>query len=174
MAKKHYGTILGLTILAGLAGGVIVRQLFASTSAFAQKLCPQAAVIQAKRFELLDENGQRRAVLGFADDRAPALALFDKEGHLRAELGLRPDGGPKVLFWDGKTKVPRVGLALLPTGSPSLELADQAGNLRIVFGLGTNGEPVLGLFDQDENLHTTLDVETRREANPAALRQGWR
>lgn len=43
-------------------------------------------VVRARRFELVDEKGNVRAVLGVDDDGTAGLALADANGRLLAEL----------------------------------------------------------------------------------------
>jgi hypothetical protein len=106
----------------------------------------------------VNQNGERRAVLGVGLEGEPTLALYAKNGAVRVELGLQPDGRSTLLFFDQDKQTPRAGLALLPNGSPSLELSDKAGTLRTTFGLGGDGVPILGGFDEQGNLSTVFDL----------------
>jgi hypothetical protein len=84
--------------------------------------------------------------------------LYAKNGAVRVELSLQPDGRSTLLFFDQDKQTPRAGLALLPNGSPSLELSDKDGTLRTTFGLGGDGVPILGGFDERGNLSTVFDL----------------
>jgi hypothetical protein len=167
MNRNRYLEILAVAVMAGIFSGVVLNQLFTiftrGESAVAQPTSQSLKVIRAEKFELVGKTGTRRALLELEPHGEPALKLYDAAGSLRVALSLRSDGGPNLLLWDGRTAVPRFGLALLPNGSPSVELADRNGDLRVVFGLGTDGEPVLGLFDQKGNLHTILGRATGEE-----------
>ena len=68
-----------------------------------------AEVIRAKRFELVDSEGNVRATLQLDEAGAPGLALFDEEGRARAALVLGGEGIPRLNLL-GKTGVVRASL----------------------------------------------------------------
>ena len=57
-------------------------------------------VVQAKRFELLDDDGEVRAVLGSLGNGSPHLILSDEHGRMRAAVALSKSGFPRVLLFD--------------------------------------------------------------------------
>ncbi len=57
-------------------------------------------VVQAKRFELLDDDGEVRAVLGSLGNGSPHLILSDGHGRMRAAVALSKSGSPRVLLFD--------------------------------------------------------------------------
>ncbi|MGE0821234.1 MAG: hypothetical protein AB7G75_10330 [Candidatus Binatia bacterium] len=159
--NQYHRVVVTAIFAIGLLGGVGVSQISnPNTVPSGMRSSQISPLIRAQRFELVNETGQRRALLELAHSNEPALRLYDTAGKPRLELSLRADGGPNLLLWDDRRGIPRAGLALLPDGSPSLEFADQFGDLRSLFGLDTNGEPLLGLFDQQGNLYTAVFAET--------------
>jgi hypothetical protein len=88
-------------------------------------------VVQAKSFELVDDNGRVGASLGSAGD-VTSLAFYDKKGKPRASLGNSGDA-TFLAFYDKTGKTTRV--ALSTTGdNASLRLNDEAGKMRAVLG----------------------------------------
>lgn len=59
-----------------------------------------AEVIQAKRFELVDEKGEVRAVLGALGNGSPHLILHDATGRMRAAVALSKSGAPRLMLFD--------------------------------------------------------------------------
>ncbi len=86
------------------------------------------ALVQAKSFELVDDNGRVGASLGSAGD----VTFYDKKGKPRASLGNSGDA-TFLAFYDKTGKTTRV--ALSTTGdNASLRLNDEAGKMRAVLG----------------------------------------
>ncbi len=59
-----------------------------------------AEVIQARRFELVDEKGHVRAVLGALGNGSPHLVLHDANGRMRAAVALSKSGVPRIMLFD--------------------------------------------------------------------------
>src|SRR2546425_245159 len=91
LKMKRDVLMLAGAMLAGLVGGAVSTLLFTrGVSGYAQ----QERVIRAERFELVDENGKLRAVLGELVDqnqsprvgeqeaRTSGLVLYDKDGYV--------------------------------------------------------------------------------------------
>lgn len=76
------------------------------------------SVSMAEKFMVVDESGNKRAVLGFKQG-VLSLTLFASDGRERAVLKLDPKG------------------------TPSLEMFDQDGRARAVLGLKEDGAPFL-------------------------------
>jgi hypothetical protein len=90
-------------------------------------------VIQAKNFEVVDNNGRVSASLANAGDLT-SLAFFDKTGKPRASLGNIGDA-TYLAIYDNTGKTTRV--ALSTTGNyASLRFNDEAGKMRAVLGNG--------------------------------------
>jgi len=90
-------------------------------------------VVQAKRFEVVDDNGRVGAWLAKTGDLT-SLVFFDKTGNPRASLGNNGDT-TYLAFYDNTGKITRV--ALSATGNyASLRFNDEAGKMRAVLGNG--------------------------------------
>ena len=57
-------------------------------------------VIRARRFELVDDDGHTRAVLGRLADGSPHIVLADTDGRMRCAVWLAPNGTPSLAFFD--------------------------------------------------------------------------
>jgi CheY-specific phosphatase CheX len=57
-------------------------------------------VVRAKRFELVDDDGHTRAVIGRVADDSPHVVLADTDGRMRCAIWLAPNGTPSVAFFD--------------------------------------------------------------------------
>jgi hypothetical protein len=121
-------------------------------------------IVNAKQFNLLDENGKVRACLGMQN--GPKLVFFDEDGKNRAELTVPKDGprldfsdengklraylrvskdGPVLLFGDENSK-PCAYLRVSKDG-PRLALFDASGKPRAYLRVSKDG-PVLELGDE--------------------------
>ena len=95
MNRKQYVLTVALSMIAGMAGGVLASQLFMGTPLFPWKTPLEVETIRAERFEVVDKNGTMRAVLGLGNDGVLALSLNDQNGQNRAAFGLL--GGKPLL-----------------------------------------------------------------------------
>lgn len=57
-------------------------------------------VVRAKRFEMVDDDGHTRAVIGRLGDGSPHVVLADPDGRMRCAIWLAPNGKPSVAFFD--------------------------------------------------------------------------
>ncbi len=92
-------------------------------------------ILQARRFELVDETGRIRARLGFTDDGDPTLILCDDDGQqlrIRAELRLDAEG-PCVVLSD-KRGVRRLTLSVKKNGSVGCLINGSNGTPRLCIG----------------------------------------
>ncbi|HEY3378323.1 MAG TPA: hypothetical protein VGL77_12595 [Armatimonadota bacterium] len=144
--------LLGLTCLAGW------RALPGALAA----MPTVPAVVRAQRLVVLDATGAARAALGM-EDAAAALTLYDQDSNRRLTLSGADDAF--INWMDGRQRLrltcgiteefgsalaiclapgdPRIGMGLLPDGSPSLTLADSLGTSRITFEQLEDGVPKL-------------------------------
>ncbi len=97
------------------------------------------ASVQARRFELVDDDGRVLAVLGLLDGRpgrAPAgLALFDEHGRARVWMALGDDG-PALVFDQGGNDVVHLGVS-----DPGPDALHVGAHLHLS---DRHGRPVLG------------------------------
>src|SRR5262249_3740758 len=129
MSKKQYGIVLVVAMVAGLVGGMVSNWFLMGTPVFAQKAPQREKDLQAERFEVVDQAGKLRAILGVVPDGTLSLVLNDKAGRPRAGLTVVSNGAPFVALFDKDGKL-RTKLALEPDGAPSLTLADDNGQAR--------------------------------------------
>lgn len=94
--------------------------------------------VRAKRFIVVDSDGESRGVLHMSDYGSLRLDLYDPDEVLRASLYL------------GKQ------------GSPALNMFDEKGNMRASLGVRSDGKASLGLYDV-EGLRAVLGY-TKLEA----------
>jgi hypothetical protein len=128
-------------------------------------------VLRAEKFELVDQTGTIRAVLGSVSSTVHGLTLYDPNGRPRAGLGVSADGtammqllGPqstvavvveesgvaKVVFM--KDGLQRIGLGVLPDGLATLSFFDVDMTIRVGLMMrGEDGQPGLILRSDKGN-----------------------
>jgi hypothetical protein len=133
-------------------------------------------VVRAKRFEVVDDEGEvritldagpgdeaavmavqdrqgnNRAGFGILEDGSVALVLKDAEGNRRASLGIGEEAGdkpPRLTIADSLGRA-RVEIAVMDNGNVQIALADKWGQKRAL--LGVTEDVALGLYDADGNL----------------------
>ena len=114
--------------------------------------------VQAKQFELVDDDGTVRARLSMADG-APALILFDGKGLNRMQVALGNDGEPSIILTDAND-VTRAQFAITTKNSPSLMLSDAKGNIRTYLDVDDQGRPAISLCDAEEATRALLWLDT--------------
>ncbi len=77
MSRKQYVLTVALSLIAGMAGGVLASQLLMGTPLFPWKTPLEVETIRAEKFVVVDENGKMRAEFGMGDSGA-LFVLFDK------------------------------------------------------------------------------------------------
>lgn len=64
----------------------------------------EPAVVTGKMFIVVDDNGNRRAMLSMTPEGDVAMALIDQQGNVRASMGLTRDGKPVAFMKDKNGK----------------------------------------------------------------------
>jgi hypothetical protein len=128
MTSRQFRVLMVLTVVSGLLGGAGSNLLLQGGPAVAQAGGAVQEVVRAKRFEVVDDQGKRRAALGLTADGSPAFWLYDATGKTRVELHVLPDGSTDLLLYDAAGER-RAWLGLTPDGSPYLWLRDTAGKV---------------------------------------------
>ena len=113
-------------------------------------------VIQAKAFQLVDDNGNVRAELRTEHDGEPSFV--DKDGLTRLEAGL--NGGDGFLTLLNEDGCARFSLDFNESGNTALTLHDRYGEPRLVADLNESDEPVLTLNDLDGEPRLIADLGT--------------
>jgi len=135
-------------------------------------------VIRAKKFGVVDDQGQDYAQFGMGKDGEPILtmngdngktrimlspgpfgpmiSLYDKNGMPRAILADSENGPALTLTSEqyGKNFGPRIKLWMDEEG-PTVDLSDESGKNRIKLGMSKD-KPSMNLFDEDGNPSATL------------------
>lgn len=149
MNAKQYVFAVILMVFAGFSGGMLGARFFASQPAMAGEEAIKA--VEARKFNLIDENGVVRATLGWNEFNGPSLRMFNIKGEERMALGIA-ENVPKVdyigefyvLDENGK---PRLALAYWDD-MPRLDILDSDGTLRASVGAGQRKNQDTGEFDK--------------------------
>jgi len=113
--------------------------------------------IKAKKFVVVDANGETRAILG-QYPHGSSLRLCDENGERRVILSQYSDGSNSLRLHDENGKV-RAVLSQSPSG-PNLALFDENENARAVFGKYSQG-PMLALFDENGEIRADLSQNSK-------------
>ncbi|HZO80230.1 MAG TPA: hypothetical protein VFB33_00925 [Candidatus Binataceae bacterium] len=161
---------VAVALVAGAIGGALSARLWpAPRSAMAAG--PQAlAGITARRFEVMDEQGNARARLFVSPDGLAQLAMYDQQGIERAALAVSREG-TTLLQMSGDDGKPRLAANVVMRGGPAaftlfnpdgsdaaaitmskderaLLLADGSGKARVRLDLEA-GAAALTFYDKD-------------------------
>jgi hypothetical protein len=141
-AASISGIVLGfLAIVGGMMGAFVYGALSHTVSAKTES----PTLIRAAAVELIDNAGNRVAVLGTDERQNTSLAFFDARGKKRAEFGL------------GRGENPR------------LDINGPEGDSLLSLDLGQQARPRLMLSDHDFNGRVYLGV-----VEPDAPSPGWK
>jgi hypothetical protein len=177
MEHQHRMILISVIISAalGLLAGFLGGRLAAPTA---------AAILQAERFQLVDQNGRVRGQLGVGPQGVARLALFGQDSAMPlVSLAADPQGGANLtlddhqgqtamvlttepqgprwvaLYYQGK---PRLGLEVHNQGEPTVNLYDQDHRL-ISLGLTSQGDPHLTFYGQADQ--AALDLVSRKDGD---------
>lgn len=142
-----------------LAAALVVGQATAQKPAATQQ-----DEVRAKRFILVDDDGDCRASLGFGPGvmvhgrsepgyESAILSLLAKSTKTRITLMVMHDGRPGLMFI-GKDGKPRITARLLPDENPCLWFLDNDQKDRLKMSLDADGKPSI-LF-KDKEGHETI------------------
>jgi hypothetical protein len=101
-------------------------------------------VVRAERFELMDDNGQIRAVLGRQHgapdvDGLIGLVVFGADGVRRLVIALSPTGDRPFMALAERPGPARAMMGMYPDGSAAMRWTDETGQPRAVFGVAPDG-----------------------------------
>lgn len=136
----------------------------------------KADTVTAKRFQLMGDNGELRALMKTVDDNPvlefmddsnnvrlnvqitndwPVLNMMDEKGNVRLELGTVND--KPTLFFNDRLGNLRVGIALSQAdGSPRIVFLDEQRKIRFGVVTDTEGTPRVIATDQFGSKHKLL------------------
>ncbi len=155
--------------------------------------------VRAKRFQVVDDNGQVRAELGLDQDGDPRLELHDKSGGYRIWMGLTRADEPSLAFVDesGNESLlieDRWNINLndatlnfhAPIGVDDKVLIDEDYNefravalyggkgARVTLGLDINGNPKLQFRDGNDTCRLAIGIAANGDARISFFDQnGW-
>ena len=104
-------------------------------------------MIQARRFELRDENGRTVAFLGTGDYGTASLVFTNGADKALATLGV-DENGPRISLRE-RGGDERALLTLDPNGLGNLALMDKEGRLRTMIGFDHGGAPFIRMVEPD-------------------------
>ncbi len=123
MDRPQTGVLITVSMLSGLLGGIVAIFLVGGGLVTAQEPAGEVpAVVSAKEFRLIDQQGHTRAALSFNDEGQPVLTMRDEFDTARVRVGISKDTGVEVRDVDGKT---RLVLSVDNEGLPSLVVRDR-------------------------------------------------
>ena len=140
-------------MLFGVFGVVVVGGLLAATT-----LQSVPDVIQAKKFEVLDQHGHSRAVLGlgpFEDVKSnqPYIAFKNKDGKALAAMGVLPGGGGLAL---SRSDGSNYAAIVLGDEEGVFAMTNKRGQQTVVLSDVDSSGGVLGLSRPDGSLYTGI------------------
>lgn len=111
--------------------------------------------LKVKNLEIVDDDGNTRAVFTTISGGRPSLTLLDNNGDFRVWLTLNDDGSPNLLLFDQGRIVLMDGVGgirstygLDATNNPAIRYFSQAGNIRSSAALDESGDPIMELFSE--------------------------
>ncbi len=141
-------------------------------------LNPVPDVIQARSFQVVDDNGRVRAELSTGltvfdqngtarlsayvqDDGAVYLDILDENGKHRLDLGMDPDKNSRLSVWDQNRR--KLNLVVDKEGTPELFMHDGIGNNSLWMGQADDGSPMVFITDDDgeRRFEVNLDSDGR-------------
>jgi hypothetical protein len=105
MKKQHMVMLVLAALLAGLGGGIVSSQFLNVQPALAETSPRISAIVTAKAFQLVDDNGNVRALLGLRSMEGAGLWLYDTDGKALAALEVVEDGSGSVTLGNKEGKI---------------------------------------------------------------------
>ncbi len=168
MNGKQFRVLAVLTVVSGFLGGAVSNLALRGAPALAQGGGAVHETVRARRFELVDNRGETRAMLATWDYNTLGLFLVDAAGKRRAELTTRDDGGSSLSLFDtGGGR--RVLLGTKAGGFPHLALFDAAGKTRASLVIEADESPVLYTSDAQGTTRARIGRTTSLQANGTFL-----
>jgi hypothetical protein len=105
MKRKEIIVWVLVAFLAGLAGGTLSSKLFSVQPVLATTSPGVSNVVAAKTFQLMDEDGNVRALLGHRSMEGVGLWLYDRSGKALAALEVVEGGTGSLTIGNTQGKI---------------------------------------------------------------------
>ena len=152
--RRAHGLIVRLALLSSCALLLAVA-LGACANADGDGEAAIQETLKVKNLEIVDDDGNTRAVFTTISGGRPSLTLLDSTGDFRVWLTLDDDGSPNLLLIDKGRVVLMDGIggtrsiySLDEANNPSMRHFSQAGVVLSSVALDEGGDPVTELFDE--------------------------
>lgn len=168
--KRNF-LFVALVVVSGFIGGVVANRVPTPKTAIAQEVLPE--VVSAKEFQLIDEQGRKRADLNMGQDMdiwkpSPTLSFYDEESRLLIQL---KGGSPfsKLTFFYPKTNKPLLSLFVSDHGASFLNFSDEKGEKRLGMGVvGYDSTPEINFFSEGVMSGTKFSISAKNIAETDA------
>jgi hypothetical protein len=143
-------------LLAALLGAAFTALVaFAASSVYAAVGSPPEHELRAKRFVLVDDDGQVRGDFGLGADGGTRLAIRDSENKSVVSMGFDKAHVPSLSIADAEGR-PQADLTIFG-GSPRLVLLSPAGKVRIGL-VADKDSPRIDLLGADGKVRCSLNL----------------
>lgn len=121
-------------------------------------------IVEAEEFRLVDRDGKQRGSLTARENGAAMLMLGDSQQNVRLGITVLPDGTPSIDLFNERTEA-RVSLTAHPEGQTHIMLADDDGNVRLILQIGSDNTVQLTLNDTTDTARVILAATKGGSAN---------
>jgi len=153
MHKESFGLILGAAVLGGLIGAVTTQGLTARP--VSAQTASLGKIVQAEKFEVVDQAGKVRMQIGLTDQGDPSITLLDDAHRPLIQMAAGRAGAGLLI---GNKEQPTLALlGVDDRGAPNLILNNPNGTKHASLGVqATTGKAFLQLFTQDGTPRVSL------------------
>lgn len=139
-----------------LVSGAIVVLLLHSNF-FGEPSDPGSKEIRAKKFTLVDANGEERGELAIMRNGQPGFGIWNKKTATSASIYMDDSGMPHIEL-EGEDDKVGLELMVLEKQMPMLVLRDSLGRRRIVVAVGKSGRPQVNLYDENKVVRCSVSL----------------
>lgn len=122
-------------------------------------------VVRAKRFELVDDEGETRALWDTGSQEHVALSFYGKNQEERLSIGVMPDGFSTFVLRDESGREIIKATTANDFSDSVIVIKDESGQVRAQVGVNESGEPTLTMTDENENVRAQMFVDSNGEPN---------
>jgi hypothetical protein len=153
MRQESFGLLFAAAVLGGLIGAVTTQGLTARI--VSAQTAPPGKIVQAEKFEVVDQTGKVRMQIGVTDQGDPSITLLDDAHRPLIQLAAGQAGAGLLI---GNAEQPTLALlGVDDRGAPNLILNNPTGKKHASLGVqATTGEAFLQLFTQEGTPRVSL------------------